>query len=89
MSANDLTWPDAVRALGRENREIRKHLRVLTQAVDYFLFRLDAEMKGPSSEERGKRIAAFANGLDMQNQIAKRFGLPSSHPRTRSRARAK
>lgn len=62
----------------RECRVTRRHLRELTLAVQGFLVRLDNEMKGPSTVERGKRIAALANALDMTNQCARRFGFPKA-----------
>jgi hypothetical protein len=59
----------------RDLRETRRLLRDLTRTVDRALSILDAEMRGPSTVERGERVAAIANGLDLQNQIAKRFGV--------------
>lgn len=76
------------RDLKRDLREVRVHLRNLTQAVDHALSRFDAAMQGPSTEQRGRTIAAVSNALDMQNQIAKRFGLNRRKPR-RPPARAR
>lgn len=39
---------------------------------------LDREMKEPSTEQRGKRIAAILNSLEIQKDTAKRFGLGRS-----------
>lgn len=64
----------------RQTRELRRYLRNLTQSVDHFLVRLDAKMKEPSTEDRGRFIARVANDLDLQNQIAKRFGLRTRRP---------
>jgi len=36
---------------------------------------IDAEMKLPSSVERGKRIAKITNFLELQNDITMRLGL--------------
>lgn len=59
----------------RKIRELTKHLRDLTGAVKLCLAALDAEMAKPSSAERGSRIAKISNALQMQNDIARRFGL--------------
>jgi len=59
----------------RDNRELKKHLRNLTETVAQFMAALDAEMKLPSDASRGKRIAHMTNALNMQNDIARRFGL--------------
>lgn len=55
--------------------ELRKHLRDLTKSVETCLAALDAEMAGKSSHERGKRVAAICNHLNLTNDMAKRFGL--------------
>jgi hypothetical protein len=55
--------------------EYRKHLRDLTRHVTECLAAIDGEMAKPSSPERGKRIAAICNALNMSNDMAKRFGL--------------
>jgi hypothetical protein len=58
-----------------EARKLRSHLNELTAAVGKHLRALDAEMKKPSDVERGKRIAALANDLDLANDRARYFGL--------------
>lgn len=45
----------------------RKFLAEHTEIVMNFLALLDAEMKGPSTEQRGRRIAALSNQLEMSN----------------------
>lgn len=59
----------------RKVRELTKHLRELTDIVTQCLTALDAEMVKPSSPERGGRIAKISNALNLQNDLAKRFGL--------------
>ncbi len=59
----------------RKNRKLTTHLRDLTNTVTKFLEALDAEMAKPSSHERGGRIAQLSNALNMQNDMARRFGL--------------
>ena len=59
----------------RELRHAKKYLRELTRAVTQALAALDAEMKKPSTNERGQRIAKISNFLELQNDLAKRFGL--------------
>lgn len=67
--------PDQYLAEKRKTRELRKHLRDLTETVRRCLIALDAEMKEPSTVQRGSRIAAISNALNLQNDIARRFGL--------------
>lgn len=59
----------------RQARELKKHLRDLTVCVTQCLAALDAEMLKPSTPERGSRIARISNALNLQNDIARRFGL--------------
>ena len=67
-------------------RDARKHLRDLTRGVEACLRAIDAEMAKPSSCERGKRIAAICNKLNLCNDIAKRYGLaPTTKERTYGR----
>jgi hypothetical protein len=57
------------------DRELREHLRGLVSVCESTLRLLDEEMKKPSDAERGKRIAAICNRLELQKDMAKRFGL--------------
>jgi hypothetical protein len=59
----------------KEVRRLRKSLRDLTQQVKIGLDRLDKAMAMPSTEARGKNIAAAANHINLHNDIAIRFGL--------------
>ena len=52
----------------RERREYKAALVDLTGAVAAFERALDAEMKNPSSYERGSRIAILLGNLTMANQ---------------------
>jgi len=56
-------------------RNARIHLDSLVKSVEDYLDWLDAEMKQPSSSQRGKRIAASSNALEIVKDMAKRFGL--------------
>ena len=61
--------------MAENNPQMKKYLRGLTKAVDVYLKAFDAEMAKPSDYERGRRIAALSNHLEMANDMAKRFGL--------------
>ena len=56
-------------------KELRKRLKNLEASVHYFLAQMDVVMLTADSHARGKVIANLCNELDMQNQIAARFGL--------------
>ena len=56
-------------------RMVRKHLKELTERVMYELGEIDREMRQPQSPERGNRIAAISNRLEMANDRARYFGL--------------
>jgi hypothetical protein len=58
-----------------ETRKYRASLVAVTSAVRTFLAALDGEMKNPSTVERGKRIAALCNSLEMVNDNARYFAL--------------
>ena len=60
---------------GRRAGELKKSLMELTRSVDSFLELLDKEMVLPSTVERGRRIAALCNALNIKNDSAKHFGL--------------
>lgn len=59
----------------KELRKVKKDLRTLSDVVNAFLASLDEEMQKPYSDQRGRRIAALANGLNLQNDIVRRFTL--------------
>ena len=59
----------------RELRDLRRILKDHTNAVVTFLRGLDAEMKRPDSNDRGRRIAQMANNLAIDNDMARHFGL--------------
>jgi hypothetical protein len=59
----------------KKARDLRRHLRDLTAAVAAHLEAIDREMQGPSSFDRGSRIAALCNRLELANDMARRFGL--------------
>ena len=62
----------------RQHKVAKQYLRALCKSTARFLALLDAEMQRPSDAERGRRIAAMANDLDLHRQMAERFGLPKS-----------
>ncbi len=64
-----------LRKKNSECRDLKKHLRDLTEVVTQCLAAYDAEMCKPSNSDRGSRIAKISNALNLQNDIAKRFGL--------------
>lgn len=66
----------------RDTRELRKYLTVLATTTQRAIAALDAEMLKPHSNERGKRIAEVTNALEMQNDMAMRFGLGKIKRRT-------
>lgn len=64
-----------LRRLNRENRELKKFLRNIATTVTQSIDVLDAAMKGPSTVERGKQIAAVCNVLEHANDSMIVFGL--------------
>jgi hypothetical protein len=67
----------------RTIRDLRRHLRDLTATVTKCVADLDATMKGPSTVERGRTIAAITNRLELASDRARHFGLgePLTPPR--------
>lgn len=63
------------RAKARERRVLRQYLRGLTKAAMAFSAALDAEMKKPSDETRGKRVARLLNELDIATDATCRYAL--------------
>lgn len=57
----------------RAAAQYRRDLRKITEGVTGFLTRLDQLMQEPSTVERGKRIAALSNELEMLNDSV-RYG---------------
>lgn len=54
---------------------VRRYLRELVQVSEDVLTAIDKIMQEPSDAKRGARIAAACNALELQKDIAKRFGL--------------
>jgi len=67
-----------------ECRAAKKYLLELIDAVSQAIKLLDAEMGTPSTTNRGQRIVAICNGLELAKDLARRYGLPK-----RKRAAAK
>lgn len=59
----------------KQGRNLRANLEMLTNTVIEFVAYLDAEMKMPSTVERGRRIAKIRNALVFNNDRARHFGL--------------
>jgi hypothetical protein len=59
----------------KDARHYKKYLRELTLATEQYIDQLDEVMKGPSTPERGKKIAHLTNALNMAKDQAKHFGL--------------
>ena len=59
----------------RECREIRKYLKALVDYNAAMITWIDAEMKKPSTVERGQRFAKVLNELELENDRARMFGL--------------
>jgi hypothetical protein len=64
-----------LRAARKESAELRRHLKELTVAVKQALRAIDAEMKKPSTYERGQRIGAIVGTLEFASDRARHFGL--------------
>ena len=52
-------------------RRARRVLAALVTSVEGFIAALDAEMKTPSTNERGQRIAALLNTLEIAKDRAR------------------
>ena len=61
--------------IGTEERKTRENLANLVIASRQFQAIMDALMKLPSTEERGKKIAYALNGLTMATDSALWYGL--------------
>jgi hypothetical protein len=59
----------------RTTKKLRAELRALVATCESCLSALDREMKQPSNEQRGKRVAYICNQLELQKDMAKHFGL--------------
>ena len=59
----------------RELRKTKKALRTLADAVLLHLKALDTAMRGPSTRERGERIAKLSGALEFAVDSARYFGL--------------
>ena len=55
--------------------ECKKYLTELSNAVSCSIKLIDKEMQTPSTRKRGQKIAHITNQLELQNDIAIRFGL--------------
>jgi hypothetical protein len=71
----------------RRERELKKYLRDLTDAVRLHVQLLDEEMLRPADHERGKRVARLSNDLELVNDRARYFALGVDY-RTDAKRRA-
>ncbi len=69
-------------------RDLKKHLRDLSNAVTEHLAALDAEMVKPHGDERGRRIAQLGNALDLANDRVRYFALGVDYRTDRKRGAA-
>lgn len=63
-----------LRKLRKDCRDRKRELEQIVKDIEAFLQALDAEMKRPSSPERGRRVAALSNALEMRKDVI-RFGV--------------
>lgn len=75
MISETAGWAEAVKQVGRQARTHKKYLRQLIVATETAISAIEKTMVGPSTPERGQQIAAIVNALELQKDIAKRFGL--------------
>lgn len=66
---------DMLKVSRKDTRELRKYLTVLTTTTERAIGAIDAEMRKPSTTGRGQQIARITNALELQNDLALRFGL--------------
>jgi hypothetical protein len=65
-------------AIDKTANHYKRHLTTLSRYVSAVLDQIDLAMKEPPSVERGKKIAAILNELEMANDSAWHFGLGKS-----------
>ena len=59
----------------RDVFKLKRHLRDLCITVEAAVAAIDRELAGPSTHDRGKRLAAICNALEMEKDCAKHVGL--------------
>jgi hypothetical protein len=59
----------------KQAKDATRHLKLLIATAKWACAALDAEMAKPSTPDRGSRIAKICNVLEMEADMAKRFGL--------------
>ena len=64
-----------LKRLRRENRELKKYLRNIANAVAQSIAALDGAMKETESRQRGERIGAVVHALEFTNDSLMHFGL--------------
>jgi hypothetical protein len=57
---------------------LRKHLKELVGVCEEAIKELDKALKGQNTYERGKKLAAIVNFLEINKDRAKHFGLKDS-----------
>ena len=75
MKRTPTTDEKALRATRQQAREYHASLARLSLAVSTFLKALDELMLTPSTVERGRKIAALANEMDLANDRVRHFDL--------------
>ncbi len=66
---------DVIKQLRRENAKLKRQYKKHVVWVAQFIAALDEAMKGPSTPERGRKIAELSNKLQMGNDHAWHFDL--------------
>lgn len=56
-----------IKRLKRDNRKLKESLKSISAAICHHVAALDIEMEKPSTFNRGRRIAALRNNLELQN----------------------
>jgi hypothetical protein len=62
-------------AMTKDERKLRKDLKRLALAVRSHLSLLEQVMRQPESRKRGEAVARLCNALELENDVAIRFGL--------------
>lgn len=55
----------------KRERELYRDLRALVRATEAFIDALDVEMRKPSTVDRGRRIAALSNALELHKDTVR------------------
>ena len=59
----------------KKARHYKKALKDLIEVLEANIRHFDSVAKEPSSPQKGERLAAVMNNIELQKDLAKRFGL--------------